>query len=191
MADLIERAVKLTWLDTDAGHLILMPAHSRSQWSGIKAPEDGRVVQARSRWNDAGDLATDYDRACDINDYVGIIDVGSGRGIVLGREPLPATWVPTRQGGILVARLYTSEVGTPAEIPTVPQDLAWVPVGRVDYGESELVLFDSTEPGFEKPCFPSLPVTIVPGAYIVEHTKLVNDDMELWLVRLRPTDRSA
>lgn len=160
-----------------------MPASLRSQWSGIEAPIDGRVVQARFRWNDPADAASDYDRACDLDDYVGILDVGPASAIDLGQDPLPATVQPTEEG-LLIARLYTSEVGTPGQLPQIDQ-LAWTEVGRVEHDGSPLVLFDSTEVGWHEPVFPSLDVGLEAGRYAVEHAAFANDEMELWVVRLR------
>ena len=162
-----------------------MPGTLRPHWSGIEPPKDGRVVEAKFRWNQRTDAACDYDRACDVQEYVGILDVNSGNAIVFGQDPLPATWQPLTDGGLLIARLYTSEVGTPSSLPQIGQ-LEWQEVGRVEYDGSPLVLFDSTEVGWEEPAFPSLDVAIAAGRYGVEHAKLRTDEMELWLVRLRP-----
>jgi hypothetical protein len=92
LSELIEKSGELTWLGTDAGHLILVPAAARVHWSGIEPPPDGREIAVRFRSNTPAAPATDYDRACDIDDYVGILDVGSSWEVVLGQEPLPATW---------------------------------------------------------------------------------------------------
>lgn len=185
MSSLLQQSGDLTWLDTDAGHLILMPRSLRSKWSGIEPPRDGRVVEARFRWNQPTAAACDYDRACDVQDYVGILDLDSGKAVVLGQDPLAATWQAIPGGGVLIARLYTSEVGTPSSLPPV-SSLDWHEVGVIEYDGSPLVLFDSTEVGWEEPVFPSLEVEIAAGRYSVAHAKLATDKMELWLVRLHP-----
>jgi hypothetical protein len=185
VSSLIQQRGELTWLGTDAGHLILMPRALRPRWSGIEPPIDGRVVEALFRWNQPTDAACDYDRACDVQDYVGILDVDSGSAIVLGQDPLPATWQALPGGGVVIARLYTSEVGTPSSLPPL-SPLAWHEVGLIECDDSPLVLFDSTEVGWEEPVFPSLELKIAAGRYGVAHAKLATDKMELWLVRLHP-----
>jgi len=125
VAELPEKSGDLTWLDTDAGHLMLLPANLRSQWSGANPPKDGRFIRAKFRWNHPDDAASDYDRACDVEDYVGILQVGSGKGIVLGQDPLPATCQALPNGGLLIARLYTSEIGTPSKLPLPLPNLDW------------------------------------------------------------------
>jgi hypothetical protein len=144
-------------------------------------------VEARFRWNPGGP-ATDYDRACDIDDYAGLVPVGSGVGIVLGQDNIPATWQPLPNGGGILARLYTSETGEyPHALPPLPPDLTWESVGEFPTDGSPLVLFDSTEAGDEPPIFPSLPVDLAAGRYAVESSIFKHPQMELWLVRLRPT----
>ncbi len=61
MSELIEKSGELIWLDTDAGHLILMPAAVGANWSGIELPRDSRNIAARSRWNDSDVPATHHD----------------------------------------------------------------------------------------------------------------------------------
>jgi hypothetical protein len=184
LSELIERSGELIWLDTDAGYLILMPAAVRVEWSGIEPPRDGREVVARFRSNGPDDPATDYDRACDVDDYIGILDVASSWGIVLGQEPMPTTWQSLRDGSVLIARLYTSEIGTPSRLPDTGS-LEWTTVGFIDSDGTPAVLFDSTEVGWEEPVFPSLDIAVPAGRYAVEHATFSNDEMELWLVRLR------
>jgi hypothetical protein len=53
--------------------------------------------------------------------------------------------------------------------------------------DHRLVLFDSTEVGWDEPVFPSLEVASLKGRFEVEHASLTNDEMELWLVGLRRT----
>jgi hypothetical protein len=147
---------------------------------------DGRVIEAIFRWQ-PGEPATDYDRACDVDGSAALLAVGDGLAIVLGNEgPLPVTWQPLETGGLLLAQLYTTETGDfPRELPKLPNDLSWEPVGEFATDGSPLRLFDSTEPGDQDPVFPSIPVQLAAGRYVVESTKLEDAQMEVWLVRLR------
>ena len=185
LSHLLRRSGELSWLGTDAGHLILMPASARSQWSGTEPSRDPEASTAQFRWNQPDDPPSDYDRACDVNDYVGILNVGAHQAIVLGQDPLPTAGQPLATGGLLIARLYTTEIGLPATLPSIA-DLEWQPVGHVILDGSRVVLFDSTEPGWEDPVFPSVEFGLAAGRYNVEHTRYRDADVELWLVRLNP-----
>lgn len=54
------------------------------------------------------EFVTDYDRACEIDDYIGIIDIDSGYGLVLGDDPCQTTWFqfPEIQNGLLVRWIF-------------------------------------------------------------------------------------
>ena len=77
---MLDKSGVLTWLGTDFGPLLLVPGEHLSSWEGIDPPSSGRWVEARFRWHDPNDPATDYDRACDVEDYLGLIEIGTGNG---------------------------------------------------------------------------------------------------------------
>ena len=82
-----------TWVTGDGGPIILMEKVLLPYWEGSNAPSNGRVVKAESRWG--LDVATDYDLACDIDDWSGVINVVNGSAFVLGTSgDNMATWVP-------------------------------------------------------------------------------------------------
>ena len=88
-------ATRLQWASSEGGPLILLSATSLREWEGIDIPADGRRVEAEFRWHgDKNAPASDYDRACDIADYIGLISVGLGQGLVLGDEPNSTCWLP-------------------------------------------------------------------------------------------------
>ena len=78
------------WVGQAAGPLLFLPEALLSDWSGIDVPEY-RLVTASFRWNAKESRACDYDRACDIEDEVGVIDVGHGQGLVLSGGLRPTT----------------------------------------------------------------------------------------------------
>src|SRR5687767_15306764 len=63
---------ELTWITSAGGPLILLEKQLLSHWHGTETD--------------------DYDRSCGIDDYLGLLDVGSGRALVLGEEPMPTAW---------------------------------------------------------------------------------------------------
>jgi hypothetical protein len=62
-----------------------------AHWEGVSEPSHGRVVRARHRFDPTGP-ATDYDRACDVTGWLGVISVGRGRGVVLADMPMSAAY---------------------------------------------------------------------------------------------------
>jgi hypothetical protein len=91
----------LTWIESNGGPLVVLPRALLAAWRGTDDPLPGEAIEATFRWNPGG-VATDYDRACDVRDYAGVIAVGSGEALVLADEPLPTTWLPGHRGGVFV-----------------------------------------------------------------------------------------
>jgi hypothetical protein len=83
---------ELRWLGSDGGPLLLVPGEHVLSWEGIDPPSNGRHLDAHFRWDGPDSPATDYDRACDVQGWIGLLDVGSGQGVVLGGEPLSTAW---------------------------------------------------------------------------------------------------
>ncbi|MEU9197905.1 Imm21 family immunity protein [Streptomyces hundungensis] len=69
----------LIWVQSMGGPLIVIPASALNQWGGYT--EDGIILGGT-------DVPDDYDRACDVENWAGVIDVGTeASGLVLGDEP--------------------------------------------------------------------------------------------------------
>src|SRR5438105_1432795 len=85
----------MRWINSEGGPLIILSEDNLDTWKGITG----------------GDAAmTDYHRACQIEDYCGIIRVGDGVGIVLGDEPPQTTWIAIgSQCGVLVRWKYAND----------------------------------------------------------------------------------
>jgi hypothetical protein len=122
----------MKWVDSEGGPLVLMGEALLSNWRGCFGPARG---------------STDYDRACQVDDYVGVIDVGNGKGLVLGDEPMPTAWVPRANGGILARVGYTpSKKATEQQLAQLG-DIAFQPAGlRIPLAARNL-LFDSALAG--------------------------------------------
>jgi hypothetical protein len=87
----------LKWISKYGGPLLLLSSELLPFWEGSAVPSNGRVVEARFRWAGPGTLATDYDKACDVaDDYIGLIEINTGKGLVLGDEPLLTAWYPDK-----------------------------------------------------------------------------------------------
>jgi hypothetical protein len=84
--------VGLTWIDTTGGPHLVVPGVLAGSWQGCLRPSDGRVVDARFRHDPSGP-ATDYDRACDVVDWIGTVSVGDGVGLILSGDVGPVAYV--------------------------------------------------------------------------------------------------
>ncbi|MEV7192699.1 Imm21 family immunity protein [Streptomyces sp. NPDC093510] len=69
----------LAWVRSMGGPLIVIPTSAVDQWGGCT--EDGIIVGGT-------EVADDYDRACDVEGWAGIVGVGvEASGLVLADEP--------------------------------------------------------------------------------------------------------
>jgi hypothetical protein len=155
---------QLFWLPNDAGPLLLLPQDLLSDWSGIDVPEY-RPVRATFRWNSQESRACDYDRACDVTDYVAAITVGHGEGLVLNDAPCQTAWLPRTWGGLLARWEYAeNQRAMERALARIPSDLTWVSKGSVRLVGSPQELFNSAEPGME-PVLPRLKLEMPVGNY--------------------------
>jgi len=163
------------WLDHAAGPLLLLPDSLLPEWSGIDVP-DYRVVAARFRGNAEEPRASDYDRACDVGDYAGVIEVGYGFGLVLGDMPAATNWLPRPFGGILARWEYAeSDRAMDAALACIPDSLTWTEKGNFTVVSSPLHLFNSAEPGDEAVLL-RLAIPLAAGSYSVRWTRYAPDE---------------
>jgi len=82
---------RLFWVNTTGGPHLVVPEKHAAHWEGVAEPSHGRVVQATFRYDPTGP-ATDYDRACDVAGWLGVVRVGRGRGVVLSGDLTTAAY---------------------------------------------------------------------------------------------------
>ena len=171
------------WIESNGGPLLLLPEALLPSWSGTDAPSD-RDVEATFRWQGSGP-ASDYDRACDVQDYVGVIPVGAGSALVLGDEPLPTRWISTPDGGLLARWIFAeSDAAAEQALTRIPAELSWEPVGAFVVRSSPLRLIDSADGGSDL-ILPSARIEMQPGTYAVTWSRFAFDsETALLLVRL-------
>ncbi|WP_229861676.1 Imm21 family immunity protein [Streptomyces xanthochromogenes] len=76
----------LAWVRSMGGPLIVIPVSVLDQWAGCT--DDGVIVGGT-------DVPDDYDRACDVAGWAGIVEVGTdGFGLVLADEPATTCYLP-------------------------------------------------------------------------------------------------
>ena len=116
----MDHQMPLTWISTDGGPLIVLDEQLLDAWGGIPL--------------DDTDPATpnDYERTRTIRDYLGMLPVGDGWGVVLNDEPLATTWwaLPDGDSSIFVRWLYAPNEATVREALQNLHDVAWETVGR-------------------------------------------------------------
>src|SRR6185295_2304307 len=111
--------------------------------------------------------ATDYDRACDVDDWLGLIDVGEGKGLVLGSDPFMTTWLPLADGGLLVRWVCADSEEALITAAQVIPDNAYVDSGlSLHVGDSPLVLLAACE-CFDDQIYPRLEFRLLPGEYSI------------------------
>ena len=141
-------------------------------WEGGDPPSGGRVVYAAFRCNPEG-VATDYDRACDmLSRWLGLVDVGSSWGLVLGGEPTYTTWcVPEPGGNGMLARIIWADEDDDLRLALsgIPDDI-WTPDNlQLTVLKREWYLFDAALHGrrvFVQPG--TVKIELPPGTYSIQ-----------------------
>ncbi len=171
---MLRNGPELNWVGSNGGPLLLVPGEHLPSWGGVEPPADGRRIEAQFRFNGPDEPATDYDRACDVMGWLGLLNIGDGYGMVLGGEPLDTAWQPTAAagdggddtGGLLIRWVYADhEADIIAARAHVPQT-AWQDEGLVlSVGHEPLYLLDAACPGSELEGDGHLMIPLPPGRY--------------------------
>jgi immunity protein 21 of polymorphic toxin system len=167
---------ELRWLESNGGPLLLVPGERLPSWEGTEPPADGRQIDAQFRWNGQDAPATDYDRACDVKGWLGLLDVGAGQAIVLGGEPLGTAWQAAAAGGesddntcgILIRPVYANSEADVIEALKHVRETVWQDTGLLlSVGREPLYLLDAAYPGSELEGDDHLTIELPPGRYSI------------------------
>lgn len=143
----------LRWMESNGGPLLLVPGEFLSAWRGIVPPSTGQHIEAKFR-SFPDEPASVYDRACDVEADIGLLEVGAGHGLVVGGDPCGAAWLASEEpsseankresGGILVRWVYANgEADVIAALEHVPES-AWKDSGlTLTVGSEPLYLLDA------------------------------------------------
>jgi hypothetical protein len=173
----------ITWIESSGGPLLLLASDLLPLWTGAGDLDFDQDMPSPRK-------ESDYERACRVNDYLGVTDVAQGSGLVLDDEPLPTAWWPSPEpGGTLVRWVACKDPSTIAGYLKAHEDLEWVPSGIVFAVTSDqLYLFDAATPGYEVTEF--LNIIVPKDRYYIDTCFLRPDDQtEFILHRLRPRQR--
>lgn len=175
---------ELTWMSSNGGPLLLVPGEYLSSWRGIDPPPEGQHIEAQFRWAGLDEPATDYDRACDVTGYVGLLDIGAGQGLVLGDEPHSTAWRPLPAGdgdheigGLLIRLVYAdSDADIIAVLEHMPQAGWQDECLALDVGHEPLYLLDAAYDGSELEGDDHLTIHLPAGRYTIATAEYEPDD---------------
>ena len=158
----------LEWVESGGGPLIAVPETVLPFWAGA----------------DSEELDTDYDRACEVDGYVGLLPVGDSAALVFGDEPASTSYLP-HHGTFVRWSAANSEDELLAHLPAALDAAVWEHEIRW-HVPGPVVLFDSAWPGGAAEGAEHLRVPLEPGTYAVR-AAFARPGPETWvgLVQLR------
>ncbi len=167
----------LQWMQSNGGPLLLVPGEHLLSWGGLAPPPDGRHIEAQFRWNGQDAPATDYDRACDVTGWLGLLTIGAGQGLVLGGEPDGTAWQASvasgesaedDTSGILIRWVYANSEAEVIDALTHVPETTWRDDGLLlSVGREPLYLLDAAYAGGELEGDDHLTIHLPPGRYSI------------------------
>jgi hypothetical protein len=94
----------MKWMKSAGGPLICLETRLMSSWCGTEGTFQTGKCAASQR--------SDYDRACAVNDYAGLVDVDGGSALILGDLPLATTVFGKAHFELYVVRAVYMDPGT-------------------------------------------------------------------------------
>lgn len=166
----------LKWIATNGGPLIIMAKNSLPKWKGIGSSFDAR---------------SDYDRACEVEDYLGVIEVEDDEALVLGDLPSYTASVVIDSSTILFIRwIWADDEG---QVVTALQEFSieqqdWTETHlEIRFSGGRITLFDSAYSG--ESVEEKLENTIESGAYVPLTLSYEPDpSINLFLILLKKSD---
>lgn len=158
----------LIWLESTGGPLILLEEDLVPYWRGVLPVSDSSV--------------TDYERACEVSDYLGSIDVASRSAVLFGEQPYSTTWWESRDlgYGIIVRWVCGEDMASVINTLTKFSNSNWEKTDvEFEVTKGRLVLFDSAFPGTKIETF--ILVQMPQGSYVGE-TLHYNPDKDTSLI---------
>ncbi|MBL0216262.1 MAG: hypothetical protein IPQ07_20550 [Myxococcales bacterium] len=175
---------ELTYVETEGGPFILLPLELKKAWKG-SGDDAGEDDDDEDEGEDEAD-ESDYERAEEFLTTVGVLEVGKGEALILGEVEVTA-FQPTPDGGVFIQRVFGDD---PAQVQAAVDKAVssgkWkVTKHTLDVGKGKLALFDSAFAYDEADEDEILEITLAPGSYTIETSRVKEGDVEAGLVRLR------
>jgi hypothetical protein len=133
------------------------------------------------------EVATDYDRACDVEDWLGLINVGEGKAIVLGGDETATTWLDLieSQEGMLIRWIYAdSDEDIINRAKTLHNEPGKEEVFEFKVGNSDLILFPAAESGSYK-VSPRMKFNLSNGTYKISTIEYEDEQTSVVCHRFR------
>jgi Immunity protein 21 len=178
----------MKWIRSAGGPLLFLPENHLRTWNGI-LDETGNDA-----FDPGGGSSTDYDRACASTEYVELISVGDGAGIVLGDEPFPTAWRPPAEGGwgfFVCWSCEDSEETVANRLDSIAESIFESTGLAFEMSSDKGVLFDSACPGKQAHEDDHLEITLAAGTYEIQ-TGFIKNEGKIGLIlhRLMPLSGS-
>lgn len=166
----------MRWIKSAGGPLICLESRLMSSWCGADGTfQMGKCVASQH---------SDYDRACAMSDYAGLVDVGGGSALVLGDLPLATAIFGKTHSELYVVRAVYMDPGTEIMLFADYFDerffRAPVEVLSFEIRSDALAMFDSALPGSDQ-SKKVLTFSLSPGRYEIK-TALVDPNEQTSLV---------
>ncbi len=153
----------LVWLESAGGPLLLHEDNLLRHWHGCLLNSE--------------DTPTDYERSFKVDDYIGVIAVDSGHGIVLGEEPFSTAWWPSAELGydFLVRWVFAENEAAVTHALKHLSNLEWQRTGiEFQVFNGKLILFAAACSGSE--IEERLEIEIAKGWYAAETLQYEPDE---------------
>lgn len=170
---------QLRWIESGGGPLLLLPAERLTAWTGHTL---------KPEMNGQSSNESDYERACAVEDYIGVVAVAGTESIVLGDEPMATAWVPvSATEGIITRWVCGEDQARACEYLGHIEEGIWRSTGVSLVVEGgPLYLFDAAWPGSDVTVFEYLTLSLDAGNYSFDTgTLYIGGMVELILHRLR------
>lgn len=176
------------WVDSNGGPLIVLPLEIAHYWNGV-SPPPGVAIPEGWVWGDPDGPVCDYDRACQVDDYVGMVEVGPGVGLVLGDEPMRTAFLPSNDGGILLRWGHAEGEDELWQAVAGADDWSQT-THRLQVSQGTILIIDAASAGSERPPHEGggdpnwLEFTLPKGQYRVDYVDFRPNE-RTWLILVR------
>lgn len=158
----------MDWIKSAGGPLICVERDLAISWRGVASKVLNPSVEA----------ASDYDRACAVRDYAGVISVGGGSALILGDMPLETSIWERDDGNVLIVRLFyvDSEESVLKALREIDDRCFENPDESISFeiGSGKMVIFDSAISWIEEEK-KTLEFEVSPAKYLIL-SKIYNPD---------------
>ena len=162
----------MDWIESAGGPLVILEERLLQHWAGIGpadwAPGDG----------------SDYDRACSVDDWIGLLEVGDGSAVVLGSEPA-RTCIMEAPDGALLVRWIHAPIGWELPAVSILLSQAWNRSATWQVSSASQHIQDAAFAGLDKDT-QRLGMGLVPGLYdVLTADHRPDDEVHMVLHRIR------